>query len=106
MLLLICYDDNYVIPSTLEALIPSSFNTDEPLEIGRLALANEGGQLVPVNSEALVINQAMLPYIDGGACSLLSHGGMRRMVDGLDESFAWFKIPCRDNSHRGILWRT
>ena len=85
------WDDNYVIPSTLEALIPSSFDTDEPLEIGRLALANEGGRLAPVNSEALVINQAMLPYIDGGAGSLLSHGGMRRMVDGLDECFAWFR---------------
>ena len=70
------WDDNYVIPSTFEVLIPSSFDVSSPLEIGRLALANEGGRLAPVNSEALVINQAMLPYIDGGACSLLSHCGI------------------------------
>ena len=58
--------------------------------------------MVPVNSEALIINQAMLPYIDGGAGSLLSHGGMRRMVDGLDECFAWF----RDTMSRQIpLWQ-
>ena len=60
--------------------------------------------MVPVNSEALIINQAMLPYIDGGACSLLSHwhGGMQRMVDGLDECFAWL----RDTMSRQIpLWQ-
>ena len=52
------WDDNYVIPSTFEALIPSSFDVSSPLEIGRLALANEGGRLVPVNSEALIIRGA------------------------------------------------
>ena len=72
-----------------------------PLEIGRLELANEGGLLVTVNSEAL-INKAMLPYIDGGASSLLSHSGMRRMVDGLEECFAWF----RDTMSRQIpIWQ-
>ena len=37
------WDDNYVIPSTFEALIPSSFNVSSPLEIGRLALAKAAG---------------------------------------------------------------
>ena len=83
------WDDNYGIPSTFEARIPASFDVSSPLEIGRLALAN-GGQLVPVNTEYL-INEAMLPYVDGGAGSLLSHEGMRRMVDGLEECFAWFR---------------
>ena len=54
------WDDNYVIPSTFEALI----NVSSPLKIRRLALANEGGRLVPVNSEALM-NEAMHPSIDG-----------------------------------------
>ena len=52
------WDDNYVIPSTFEALIPSSFDVSSPLEIERLALANEGGRLVPVSSEALIIRGA------------------------------------------------
>ena len=73
---------NYVIPSTFEALVPYSFDV--------LALANDGGRLVPIESEHL-INEAMHQYIDGGAGSLLSYGGMTRLVDGLDVCFAWFK---------------
>ena len=95
------WDDNYVVPSTFEALIPSSFDVSSPLEIGRLALANEGGRLVPVDTEHL-ITEAMHPYIDGGAGSLLSHEGMTRLVDGLEECFAWFK----KSMHRQIpLWQ-
>ena len=45
---------------------------------------------MPVDTEHL-INEAMHPYIDGGAGSLLSHEGMIRLVDGLEECFAWFK---------------
>ena len=65
------WDNNYVIPSTFEALRPASFDVSSPLEIGRLALAKEGGRLVPVDTEHL-INEAMHPYIDGGSSSLLS----------------------------------
>ena len=45
--------------------------------------------MVPVNFEAL-INEAMHPYIDGGAGSLLSHGGMKRPTEGLSVCFTWF----------------
>ena len=60
------WDDNYVILSTFEALVPYSVEVSSPLEIGRLTLANDGGLLVPIESEHL-INEAMHPYIDGGA---------------------------------------
>ena len=99
------WDDNYVIPSTFEALIPSSFTVSSPLEIGRLALANEGGLLVPVTSEAL-INEAMHPYIDGGAGFLLSHGGIKCLTDGPNVCFTWFSTTMWRQSRCGNAWRT
>ena len=84
------WDDNYVIPETFESLIPRSANVTEPLEIGRLALSREGGRLVPVDSEGS-LNVNMLPYMDGGAGSLLSHEAMKRLANGASRCLAWFK---------------
>ena len=82
------WDDSYVIPATFEELIPASFDVNLPLEIGRLSLSQENGRFVPVGQENL-INASQHPYIGGDSGPLLSRGGMERLVNGMDECFAW-----------------
>jgi hypothetical protein len=82
------WDDNIVFPETFELLLTGQ-NSDEPIEIGRLAMF-PSGQLVKSGEEAAAASLSKL-YIDGGAGSLMSRAAFHLLTTNMDQCESWLQ---------------
>jgi hypothetical protein len=82
------WDDNIVFPETFQQLLVGE-NSEEPIEIGRLA-KYPSGQLVKPGGETAASLESKL-YIDGGAGSLMSRAAFHLLTSNIEQCKGWLQ---------------